>query len=853
MRPAVFILFFLSGFSALVYEVAWVRELSLILGNTAHATATVLAVFLGGLALGAYIAGKKAKSLKLSPLGLYALLEFAVGLTALIVSQLLQVAGSPYIWLYQHLPFGAFGIELARLLIAGSILVLPTMLMGATLPVLVCYLEQHMQSAKMFSVLYGVNTLGAAAGSVFACFIGFAYLGLAQTLLLASGINLAIGSLALCLRKSALSASSSAGAQSHEFDLREQENKSDFSVKTLCTIAFLAGFTALSYEVLWTRILRCYVASMSYSFTIMVSMFLLGLAAGSFIYERHVLKTGAAGTRPFLDFGIMQYLATMACAASLPLFPLSAQFLLLELKQVLVPLFPALSNNAVLYFVFLFLLTVPTILLPAIFIGVLFPMLGTLAASLNRKQALDAVARVYAFNTLGCVCGSLFCGFYLVPTLGSLLGFQWTVLISVFTGSICVGISKGISRIKRISLVVIPLLCSVVFLNLHFQNLAPCEKGSFVLVSGEDTAVGVMRVIAYPALDGVALELNGLSMANSFPGGRRYMRTLACLPLLLHKNPENVLLGCFGTGTTAGVLPLYGAVKKVDIVELSQMVINAAAYFQKTNYNVLKNSKVAVHINDVRNFLLTTEQKYDVITFEPPPPHFAGTVSLYSTEFYELAKKHLNDDGLLCQWVPLNQVSKKLWKMMLASARSVFPYVSLWSPNNKEVIFIASNQAFDDLSLIEKRVNTSPEAFKECISDVGLPDAKAIIATYLCSGKELDEYIKDSPAITDNNPRLEFFLPFLGPTVNELELESPSGIEHLSIAGKTLDAEEEQVRNSLAIHILRQLYNTPGICQDQADRMIDQAGDLVPNNQWLRYIKMHRQVAYPRNDPTVMN
>ncbi|MBX9685427.1 MAG: fused MFS/spermidine synthase [Candidatus Obscuribacterales bacterium] len=868
MRPIVFIFFFLSGFSALVFEQVWLRELALILGNTAQATATVLAVFLGGLAAGSYFAGKQIKSKETNSLKFYGLLEISVALFAFTASSALGLATETYVWLVRHLNFGIAGIEAIRLLISVAILLIPSLLMGASLPVMLCYLEKHSLSTKLFSYLYGVNTLGAATGSAYACFIGFTYLGVKETLLSASAINLAIGGMSMYLstqEKSRLETTEETANQpDHVLRAEPSElavssnssakNSQSFSLYKLGCIAFLSGYTALSFELLWTSILRCYVASLTYAFTLMICLFLLGLAFGSFLHKQKVLRKGHLQECPFLDFALMQYCAAAFCALSLAIFPHFAAFLLFQLKTVLLPVLTFLSNKALLYLSYLILLALPTIFLPAIFIGFLFPMLGTLAAGFKNGMAPEAVGKVYAFNTLGCLSGSLCCGFVLIPSIGSVQAYQWTVFVGVLIGAFCIVLSEKPSHRMRMILIGLPLCISTFFLSQNFQSLPDCAPGSVILASGEDDTVGKMRIIGYPKVDGVALELNGLSMANTFLGGRRYMRLLAGLPLLLHKKPEKILLGCFGTGTTAGVIPLYHKVKNVELVEISQMVINAAKWFEKTNYGVLNNPKVTVRINDVRNFLLTTEQKYDVITFEPPPPAFAGTVNLYTTEFYALTQKHLNEDGLLCQWVPLNQVSKKIWKMMLMSARKVYPYICLWCPNNREIIFVASKRAIGIDSLeMQRKMETAPTVFRNAMAEVGLPNSSAILSSYLCDEHELDKYIEGSLEISDNNPRLEFFLPYTGATASELELESPSEIARLSSSAKIQNISEDQKLNELAIHLLRKLNNSSQLTQEEAGMLIEEAFRLVPENQWLKYIKAHPQAAYPRSSPTLMD
>ncbi len=892
MLQRLFVFFFLSGFSALIYEVAWVRELALILGNTAQATSVVLAVFMGGLALGAYLGGRYADKSSHEPLAIYGSLELSISVVALLISKALMSADLLYLWMLHSLGMGDSGIVVVRLIMAIGLLLIPTMLMGATLPVLVKYLERYQLPSRMFSLLYGLNTLGATAGSMFACFVGFAYIGIQGTLNFAAAINMGVGLLSLVMSRKAtapndsseasaegepeakmLAASGQAVAPVKSVDpvqfadpvqsvdpvqavepapTRSPSHSVEMSFQILCSISFLTGFTALSYEVLWTRILRSYLTSLTYSFTIMVSMFLLGLAIGSFIYERFLAKNIAKTQNQYLNFAAFQYLAALACACSLPFFPYcsrEAKLLISFAAQSISALHSALLQQLC----YMALVSIPTILCPAILIGVLFPMIGTLASSRN-KGGSTAVGTVYAFNTIGCVFGSLVCGLFLMPYIGSTTTFQWIVVASTITGALALLFAPNLALPKRLLVTVLPLAFSAYFLSLHFRSNIPHD--AVLLAEGEDTT-GIMRILDLPKSDGTMLELNGSSLACTTPANRRYMRLLAHLPMLLHKDPEKVLLGCFGTGTTAGAVSLYPELKQFDVVDLSKMVLDSAPYFSKTNYDVLKNPKVSVHVNDVRTFLLSTDNSYDVITFEPPPPTYAGIVSLYTEEFYQLVDKRLNQNGLMCQWIPMHSQSAELWKMMIASARSVFPYVSIWIPNTEEALLLASKEPVNaDFARMEERIEASPK-LKESLADAGFDNAMSIMSTFVMAGKTLDDFLKNSLSISDNYPRLEFYLPYAGARYPQLYPETvgrPSLLEFVQ-ANKNAKGfdEKEFAKNWQANHLLRMVQETPLNDHAEADKLIDEAHNLLPENRWFTHVFKRRQVVYPSPAPNFSN
>ena len=905
ISPLIFLFFFLSGLSALIFEVTWVRELGLTLGNTAQATSTVLAVFMGGLALGAFFAGRFAEKTQRKALAVYGVLELCAGVVGLLVSMALQECSSFYLWLFHSLSLGAETIAAARLIVSVCILAVPTILMGATLPVLVKYLEEYKLSSRMFSLLYGMNTLGASAGGLLACFLGFPFIGLQGTVQCAASLNVLIGMFSILIwRRSAAAGMagedpntgsavkagsgsvggtpvipgdqtdddldrSSGTSKAHVGDnvVSESNSASEKTELTaepvlpldaqapcrrsqaiLYAIAFLTGFTALSYEVLWTRILRFYLSSLTYSFSIMVSTFLFGLAIGSFIYERQVLRDSIAVKRPYLFFAATQAFAALSCAASLILFSFNSK-LILHLLNMAAPLAPALQKGMLLHqLLYIFLVSSTTILLPSIFVGMLFPLIGTLSAS-EQKNAAKNVGTAYALNTIGCVCGSLLCGLLLMPAIGSKAAFQWIVLLSTITAALAALSSESKSHAIKWSIAAIPVLLASLFLTQHFRS--GTMPGARILAEGEDGS-GYMRVIELPQQTGVMLEINGSSLAGTSPKNLRYMRSLAHLPLLLHKNPKTAMVACFGTGTTCGAASLHSSLDELDIVEISRMVLSAAPYFDKTNYSVLKCPRVKVFVNDARNHLLQNDSKYDVITFEPPPPTEAGIVNLYTEEFYALASNKLNEDGLLCQWIPMHQVSAEVWKMMIASARAVFPNVSIWLPNSKEAILLASKQPLHiDLEQMQKRIDDSEE-LKASLDAIGMDNAMAILSTYVASGEALDAYLKDSLSLTDNYPRLEFYLPFAGPSPGELKAESIGNTDVKQFAAALSHAKgfnaNEFWKNWTAIHLLRLVENTTPANRAEADKYIDQAMTLLPKSKWLQYVNKRRGVVYPNKD-----
>lgn len=843
MLRIVFLFFFFSGFSALVFEIAWLRQLSLCLGNTAQATSTILAVFLGGLALGAYLAGRFAEKLPGNPLKVYGLLECSVGLLALLVSLALEKSSYLYAFFIQQFSLSDLSLMAVRILLSALLLLLPTMLMGATLPILVRYLAVSNLSARLFSLLYGANTLGAAAGSFATCFFAFPYLGILNTLLAAASINMIIGCTAyFAVGKTTEQSEDSKNSQeSDDSKLAKSQESGLFSYGAglLYTLALMTGFTALSYEVLWTRILRCSFLSLTYSFTIMITMFLLGLALGSFIFEEYVILAKRTGGK-FFRFSSVQYAAAFFCALSLPFFPGAANGTVSFMKLCG---FSLIDSRLLQQLTFITLSSIPTILIPSVFIGMLFPMIATLAVLATGKSA-QAVGKVYAFNTIGSVTGSLVCGLWLAPHLGSMKSFQLAVVLSAITGALSIALADKMKTGLKAILILLPLSSAFLFSCNDFKTAVPA--GVKVLKQEEDS-LGVMRVIDIAELNGLVLEFNGSSLASSTPSSLRYMRLLAHLPMLVHKNPQKVLLGCFGTGSTAGAASLHSELKELDIVELSKMVVEAAPLFSKSNYAVMENPKAKVRINDVRNYLLSHDTKYDIITFEPPPPQEAGVVNLYTDEFYKLVASRLNRGGIVSQWIPMHQVSAKLWKMMIKSAQSEFPYLSIWLPNRQEAIFVASKDplVFD---MEQMRARMQEPAVKESLHEVGFDDPSSILSTFIADESDLSKYIENCSSVTDDRPSLEFFMPYAGKTASELEAEEIGGRQALTrffsgLKRSTRKDKELLLSNWQALHLIRLANNASS--KEEADKLTDNCLEIMPDNEWFKYLNTHRRIIYP--------
>lgn len=819
----IYFLFFFSGASALIYEVAWLRLLSLSFGNTTEAASCVISVFLGGLAVGAFFGGRLADRLNEGHLRAYGMLEVGIGLLAPIIGWLLTQLPSAVAHLSQAIGEGLGAQVWVRFSLATLILLLPTILMGASLPVLCRYLSVHKKFTKGFAALYAVNMLGSVFGCFDGCVLGFTYLGISGTIAAAAVLNIYVGLRAFFKKQPEVAAAEmSRPVQSDEpgesSDSASPLSKQD--VWLLSILAFLSGFNALGFEVLWITFLKFYFIADTYTFAFTVSCFLLGLTIGSVICFS--LRPNRPYEQKLRDLSLAQILTAIACGASLVALPFGAHWYH--------------AGPKVLYYllgVCLLLVTVPTIA-----IGLTFPLIGGLASSFRKVGTY--VGLIFAVNTLGCVVGSLFVGMYAQPVLGSFVAFKLNVLLSTIISAIAMMRSLGSTRRAFAIASLLPVAAGALFFLYvpdSFLTALNKMKVPSVIFYGEDST-GIVWVMKHP--DFKALKTNLALTSSTYMAAKRYMRLLGALPVLACKDPANALVVCFGTGTTAGATTAFEDVKHVDVVELSPIVLKASPCFADSNLNVLQNRKVSVHVNDGRNFLLNTRQQYDVITFEPPPLFSAGVVNLYSTEFYRLVKHHLRPDGVVAQWVPSFDISNPLWKMILQSFLSTFPHCSLWISNSGEGIILGSDKPIElDIKRMKAQIESAPQ-LRAALDEVGLSDPYSIIGTFVMADDKLRRYVGNAQPITDDHPYMEFYSPFLGRPLSDFEITQAAGNIEDELNGSVtiLGAVPQKLENSFeAMRNFRisetRFWPANPHTPAQSKEGINQAIKLSPGNQFF--------------------
>jgi spermidine synthase len=750
-RPSwIYFLFLFSGVASLIYQVVWVRMLTLVFGHTIYSVSIVLSAFMAGLGLGSYMWGRTIDKTG-KPLLIYGKIEILIGISAALLSVLLSNFSPIYAWLHQWLPDLFFIAAILKAVLAFLLVLIPTIFMGATLPVMCKYFAtEDAKLGQQVGYLYSINTLGAAAGCLFAGYFLIGFFGVLETALLAAGINLLIGLVCIAaFKKAEPEYICGFGLPQPAFD-RLQLDKEN---RLWLTISFLCGFTSLAYEVVWTRLLVFGIGSTIYSFSLMLANFLFGITVGGLLVVPFFKKKfNFRLLLTFFQFGIGLYLVFSLYQSNWILSSFIRPFTGMDgpIKEFWINM----RHVSALMFV------------PTVLFGMSFPVLTYLVTK-GSKDIGGSLGAVYAMNTLGGILGSVVSGYLLLPNLGSQQTLVCLAMLNFLSGMLLFGTSSLFtSSIRKVTAISLSCLLALFLLKMPndllkeiFLRDTSGKRNSEELVyldEGLTTTVAVFNV-KVTELKAKRLILNGINMSADTMTARKYMTLLSYIPLLLTENPKNVLVICFGTGLTAGAAGAYPGINLVDAVDISPGVFRAGHFFKATNHNVVNNPKVNKIIQDGRQHLLTTSTTYDVITAEPPPANSAGTVNLYTKEYYELTKKALKPGGIVSQWIPLHSQAEAHIYQHFQTFLESFPYAIAWYPVDKELILIGSNQPINiDFQNIEKRLENP--VIQKIMGDIDFGTPYSFLGSIWYLKNELKRLSLDESIISDNHPSLEFFL-----------------------------------------------------------------------------------------------
>ncbi len=770
MLPALLFLcvlafFFVSGACGLLYQVVWTRKLVLLFGTTSYAVSTVLSIFFTGLGLGSWQGGRLADRTP-RPLRLYGAFELAIGVWAVLFLLLVAFGEDAVVAVLRAFDFSRPVGILLRGLMAFVLLFVPVALMGATLPLLAKFVNREARvGGRRIGVLYAVNTLGAVTGCFLTGFFLIASFGYLRTTLMGAAANAVIGLLALLVSRHI---ESPAPASSEESAAQEPAATRAFPVMAAFA---LSGFAMLALEVLWTRLLIIVFLGTTYAYTAMLTTLLCGIALGS--AAAALIADRVRGHRAL--FGGTLILNGVCCVLMLGwLADLPAK--LAQLQQDAGYAWDGTVRG-------MFVLSFAALFLPTFFSGMTFP-LAVKAVGRGRDRLGRDVGRLYSANTIGGVLGALAGGFVIIPMLGTHCGIlSLAALLAVAGAWALLSCPETLRWGKAVA-----LIGGVAFFAwaLHRApadvsqalnaGYIPAEHRIIHYREGVEGTVAVSEPTGETGGTNRVLWINRVQATASIEKGVKMNRLQGVLPLLFDRDPKDVLFMCFGSGITCGTLALSDF-DRVDAVEISPDVIAAAPLFAVDNLDVLKRPKLHVHIDDGRNYLLTTRQRYDVITFEPMPLALAGVSTFYTREYYELCLGHLKPGGLVSQWVPLHSLNLEVVESLTYTFTQVFPdYCAFFI--NADMFLVGSNQALHlDYPRLEQRL-AQPEV-KRALERVGLCDVPEVVAAFLMDKAALDGFASGGLLMTDDRPWAEFVAPKL---VYESEVEDSLGALQLRAA-----------------------------------------------------------------------
>jgi len=771
IRIIVSLLFVVSGIAGLIYQVAWFKYLSLFLGNTTYAQMTVLATFLGGLAFGNYLFGKRADAFK-NPVKIYSLLELFIGAYCLLYPTLNSILGKIFLSTASKFDLISNPVLFTglRFFVAGFLLFLPATAMGGTLPVLSSFFVDRIQNTrKEIASLYFLNSFGAFVGVVFAGFVLIKEFGLELTVYSTATLNIIAGVIALLMSRKAINLVKSDFLHAEDFDKSELPDVNKQTALLVIAVAGISGMAALLYEMVWVRLLINFFGSSTYAFSIMLMAFIGGITVGSFFVSQ----------KAFRKFNYIKLLAFLQSAIAF-----STMFVLLFYERLPYYLWKAstLFSRSVesfeLFLVIEFLFCFGLMLLPTLFMGMALPVASEIiSASTNRVGF--SVGKVFSINTLGTVAGVIITGLVFIPIFGIKITFEIGIGLNLFAAFLLVVGSKYFLTKEKLLfyfvcisaftayLVLFPSWNEKIMLSGVFRSFNDHPPKSFEEFSkefseekiifykeGMNATVAVTQSLRNPS--NKRLIINGKPDASTYFDMPTQV-LLGEIPMMLHNNPKNIFVVGFGSGTTIGSV-LAHPVKKIDCAEISKEVISAASLFAAENKNCLADPRVTIFNEDAVTLLKLSKEKYDVIISEPSNPWVAGIGNLFSKEYFEKCSLQLNDDGIMVQWFHLYEADDDVVRLVLNTFSSVFPYSQLWSGAANDIILVGSKKEIHLSPEFLKNKFNVPE-IKNDFNRIGINNPFTFLMCQSVSPRGFFTMTSDRPVNSEIRPLLEFLAP----------------------------------------------------------------------------------------------
>jgi len=749
LRIGIYATFFLSGATGLVLEVLWSREFVTVFGNSSYAISVVLCAFMAGMGIGSWLGGRLADRFR-ERLRLYGAAQAGVAAWALLVPFLTAALRRAAPQLSVLVSDSLLVVTLARFVLSFAALLVPCVLMGATLPLLSRFCADSRQViGGRIGLLYGVNTVGAAAGCFAAAFWMIPALGLSLTNLIAAGGALAAAAAAFRLSRLAQPAATSQVAEPLPVRPSDEPGlpRAEARPWLLPMVALLVGLSGMACEVLWMRYLA-FLNNSAYAFPTVLGIYLLGLGLGSLAYRLLLARV----RRPVLALSIVEMLLGLTVLLG---FSVSGALYASRFQTGL-----RLSLTR---------MTILTALVPTLLMGAAFPLLCAAFArgvqTVGRKVGIIA-----ASNTVGSIVGSALPVFVLIPALGVQRSLQVVALLYMATGLALLWLLHPPRRVMMaagataaaVIVVFAAALPNDVCRRVFLATDRSLGRHNDILFFHEGRT-GTAIVTRDKVTEQKNIYINGTQEVPTSYFAMSCFKLLGGLGPLLHPQPNDVLMICFGGGIAAGATVQYPEVQSLEIVDLEDSVVRAARLLARENNNLLDNPKAHVVIDDGRNFIFAARRKWPVIVSDSTHPKASDSWVLYTQEFYRTAQNHLTDDGLFVQWLPLHNLTLAEYKIIVRTFQSVFPHTSVWVAYGVEEEGYLANYSFlvatarpleADVQVLRNRL--SDPAVAADLKPYGLDTPAGILETFIATGDELRQWVGDGPVNTDDLPYTQY-------------------------------------------------------------------------------------------------
>jgi spermidine synthase len=796
-KTLLLVVLFFSGVSALIYQIVWIRKFGLVFGVDVFTMATVLSAFMGGLAIGSIIFGRMVDKIK-NPLSLFMLLEFGIGLFAILFPFTFKGLIGLYTPIIQKFGLSEYSGQIIKFLFSFVYLLIPTTLMGGTLPVIFKFFVKQLKNLGWHvSNLFAINNLGAVIGCFIAGFILIKTFGINTSLYIAACINLLNAVIVYLIFKrtppDSIVVEHEAG---QTINIHESNKLSKPMLRLVLWVFAIEGFATLAFEVIWTRIFIGFsFDKTTYFYSVIVLGFIFGLSLGSFLISKWVDKRKNLVT-------LLASLEILIGLISLGLLILFSKFsLTLNLQRtVFDPWIKIIGKEYLVFFLIL--------IIPATLTGMVYPIVSKLYAD-NIEKLGNRMGMIGFLDTIGSVLGSFMAGFILIPVLGVVTSFFTIVTLNIILGVLLLSLYNSMNKKLRVIL----LSVTLVFTMLLFLQ-APAKKyfswwdksryelwSNFVekipfYYEGVDATVTLRQYHTY-----IALNINGHNTAYTSLKDQIVNRMLGYVPYMVHPQPERALVIGFGLGFTVESL-IQPEIDTVDVAEICTGVIKSGLFMNWWNNAALRHPKVHCYLEDGRELLFKTKARYDIITSNAVHPRLSNNI--YTQDFYELCKNRMNKGGIMCQWATPNWMNEMEFKAQMKAFVNAFKYCQLWYINEYTIILIGSEEPiYINYQLISQRFKDAK--VKADLLNINMTEPFEFVSQFSMERNELMKYCQDTPSNTDDWPIIEFSKTVnLAPDTSALQFiyDIPDTYENIDFGAQIGDTARNELLRKMAIHSL---------------------------------------------------